>query len=154
MECVCVLCVCVCVGGGGGGGGGGAGREGGDDISKKSALFSKIFKKSIYSLHAGYIFHAFVAVCCLFSKLTFSKSFFRNTIRVVEQFWSKSGLTFGRPWSEYKLLTTTKVASRECFRQSKNSTDTVASNQGLPCHKYPIFGIPSQMFFLMRQRKG
>ena len=77
--------MCVCVGGGGGGGGGG-GREGGDDISKKSALFSKIFKKSINSLHAGYIFHAFVAVCCLFSKLTFSKSSFRNTIRVVEQF--------------------------------------------------------------------
>ena len=78
------MCVCVCVWGGGGGGGQG-GRV--VMISRRSQhCFLKSSKKSINSLHAGYIFHAFVAVCCLFSKLTFSKSSFKNTIRVVEQF--------------------------------------------------------------------
>ena len=58
----------------------------GDDISKKSTLFAKIFIKSINSLHAGYIFHAFVAICCLFTKLTFSKISFRDTLRDVKRF--------------------------------------------------------------------
>ena len=67
-------------------------------------LPSKILK---WTRHAGY-FHAFVVVCCLFSKLTFSKNYFRNTIRV------SNGLNLYQDlyqsWSGSKLFA--KVSSR------------------------------------------
>ena len=47
-------------------------------------------KKTITILCMLGNFHAFVFVCCLFSKLTFSKNSFRNSIRV-KQFGSGSG---------------------------------------------------------------
>ena len=65
-----------------------------------SALFA-IVKQAFPQLRDFFIllsacrvlFHAFVGVCRLFSKLTFAKNYFRNPFSA-NQFGSRSGLTF------------------------------------------------------------
>ena len=51
-----------------------------------------------------------------FSKLTFSKNYFRNIIRVLNSFGSRSGPTFCRAWSGSILLT--KAISRRHWKVS------------------------------------
>ena len=68
---------------------------------------SKLWDECFYqinSLHFWVIFHAFVVVCWLFKK------FFQEHYQSVKWFESRSGPTFCRSWSGYKLFT--KLISR------------------------------------------